>query len=94
MDIDLFLRLLTRGDLIGQPDSLAAFRVWPQSLSSAHSARQYEQNLAFVRRVAETYGEDPSSRRLEYMAKASWAAWRLRQKWWALSPRPATRRIG
>ncbi len=94
MDIDLFLRLLTRGDLVGQPDSLAAFRVWPQSLSSAHSARQYDQNLAFVRRVAQTYGEDADSRRLGLVAKASWGAWRLRQVWWQLAPRPATRRIG
>ena len=94
MDIELFLRLLTRGDLIGQSDSLAAFRVWPQSLSSAHSARQYEQNLAFVRRVAETYGEAPDDRRHTLAVKASWAAWRLRQVWWEHSPRPATRRIG
>lgn len=94
MDIDLFLRLLECGDMVGLSDSLAAFRVWPQSLSSAHSARQYAQNLAFVRRVADTYGTGLDDRRLPIVTRLSWAAWRMRQAWWGHTPRSATRRLG
>lgn len=92
MDIDLWVRLLSRGDLYGQAEDLAAFRVSPQALSSAHSRTQFDENHAFVRMVA----RDPHwqvPRREQWMFRglhrAVWEAWPLRQRrmipgatWW------------
>lgn len=89
MDIDLWLRLLSRGDMLGQPESLAAFRVWTDSLSSRHNQAQFRENLRFIERVAETpaYGIEPrAQRRLTLAARLSWWAWAARQWTWTHLP--------
>lgn len=87
MDIDLFLRLLSRGDLVGLRDSLAAFRVWPQSVSGSHSDAQFQENVRFLREVRSEYGIVADDRLLEAAAAASWKAWELRRRAWAKLPR-------
>ena len=87
MDIDLFLRLLGRGDLYGQKESLAAFRVWTQSLSSHHDEEQFQENLRFIQRVRDQYRIDAPDRRIAALTGLSWRAWDLRRKGWARLPR-------
>ncbi len=52
MDLDLWLRLLTVGDLYGQGESLAAYRITTTSLTSALSAAQYDEQRRFLSRMA------------------------------------------
>jgi glycosyltransferase involved in cell wall biosynthesis len=87
MDIDLFLRILGRGDLYGMRESLAAFRVWTKSLSSHHDEEQFRQNLRFVQQVRDTYGIRAGDRRISTIAGLSWAAWDLRRTGWSRTPR-------
>jgi len=87
MDIDLFLRLLGRGDMYGQKESLAAFRVWTQSLSSHHDEEQFQENLRFIQRVRDQYRIDAPDRRIAALTGLSWRAWDLRRKGWARLPR-------
>ncbi|RRD48973.1 glycosyltransferase family 2 protein [Arachnia propionica] len=96
LDIDLWLRLLTRGDLVGQRESLAAFRMWPESLSAHHTREQCRAHLQFLRAVAATPEHRvPSIERwLSPMtARLTWRAWAVRQWYWAKRPdRPAAAR--
>jgi glycosyltransferase involved in cell wall biosynthesis len=87
MDIDLFLRILGRGDLYGMKESLAAFRVWTKSLSSHHDEEQFQENVRFVERVRDTYSISASDRRIAALTSLSWKAWDLRRHGWARVPR-------
>lgn len=87
MDIDLFLRLLGRGDLYGLKESLAAFRVWTQSLSSHHDEEQFHENLRFVERVRDEYNIAARDQRIAALTGLSWKAWDLRRKGWSHIPR-------
>ncbi|MDO5083782.1 MAG: glycosyltransferase [Arachnia propionica] len=89
MDIDLWLRLLTRGDLFGSPESLASFRMWPESLSAHHTRQQLADHLSFLHAVA----TDPRNHipRVErwlspLTARLTWRAWAMRQWYWAKGP--------
>lgn len=91
MDIDAWLRLLDHGDLIGQTQSYAAFRIWTDSLSSRHSQAQLDEHLRFLRKVANDPRYDiPHSARRQMAAAArlAWRAWAVRQWMWATLPRP------
>jgi hypothetical protein len=87
MDIDLFLRLLGRGDLFGLKESLAAFRVWTQSLSSHHDEEQFQENLRFIQGVRDDYSISSPDQRIAALTGLSWKAWDLRRKGWSLMPR-------
>ena len=87
MDIDLFLRILGRGDLYGLKESLAAFRVWTQSLSSHHDEEQFAQNMLFIQGVRDEYGIPAQDTRISALTSLSWKAWDLRRKGWAHLPR-------
>jgi glycosyltransferase involved in cell wall biosynthesis len=87
MDIDLFLRLLSRGDLVGIKETLAAFRIWPQSMSGHHSDEQCQENLRFLRRVRDQYGVKVDDRWLVRAANGAWKAWELRRRYWQHRPR-------
>jgi glycosyltransferase involved in cell wall biosynthesis len=87
MDIDLFLRLLGRGDLFGLKESLAAFRVWTQSLSSHHDEEQFQENLRFIQGVRDDYSISSPDQRISAFTGLSWKAWDLRRKGWSLMPR-------
>lgn len=52
MDLDLWVKLLGHGDFIGMPETLAAFRASPGSLSSQRLRSQYEEQLTLTRRLA------------------------------------------
>jgi glycosyltransferase involved in cell wall biosynthesis len=83
MDIDLWLRLLKRGDLWGQAEPLAAFRTSEDSLSSQHSRHQYRENQAFVRSVVDDPAWTPTTAwriSSELAIPLSWWAWSLRQR--------------
>lgn len=87
MDIDLFLRILGRGDLYGLRESLAAFRVWTKSLSSHHDEEQFRENLQFIERVRDDFRIPAPDRRIATLTGLSWTAWDLRRKGWSLIPR-------
>lgn len=87
MDIDLFLRILSRGDLFGLKESLAAFRVWTQSLSSHHDEEQFQENLRFIERVRDEYRIPVPDQRIAALASLAWKAWDLRRQVWARVPR-------
>jgi glycosyltransferase involved in cell wall biosynthesis len=87
MDIDLFLRILSRGDLVGLKESLAAFRVWTQSLSSHHDEEQFQENLRFIERVRDEYRIPAPDHRIAALTSLSWKAWDLRRQVWARVPR-------
>jgi hypothetical protein len=87
MDIDLFLRILSRGDLFGLKESLAAFRVWTQSLSSHHDEEQFQENLRFIERVRDEYRIPVPDQRIAALAGLSWKAWDMRRRVWAKVPR-------
>lgn len=53
MDFDMWMKLLTCGDLYGQPETLAAYRVSQTSLTSAFTPRQYQEQAEFMRRMAD-----------------------------------------
>ena len=85
MDIDAWLRILTRGDMIGQPEAQAAFRMWEESLSNSHSRQQLSEHLRFLKRVANDprYEVPAVLRRLvPATARVSWRAWTVRQWLW------------
>jgi glycosyltransferase involved in cell wall biosynthesis len=87
MDIDLFLRILSRGDLFGLKESLAAFRVWTQSLSSHHDEEQFQENLRFIERVRDEYHVPAPDKRIAVLTGLSWKAWDVRRRVWAKVPR-------
>jgi glycosyltransferase involved in cell wall biosynthesis len=55
MDLDLWLRLLQLGDFLGLPETLAAFRIGRDSVSSNNEQRIYEQQ----RMLIEELGDSP-----------------------------------
>ncbi|MBO1765255.1 glycosyltransferase [Allobranchiibius sp. GilTou38] len=84
MDLDLWVRLLSRGSFIGQPDELAAFRVSPQALSAAHSPEQYQELGELVRRICAdpAWGLPRRDRVLaEVSRKLTWTVLPVRQRW-------------
>jgi glycosyl transferase family 2 len=54
MDLDLWLRLLQCGDFLGQPETLAAFRVGRHSLSADNEAAIYATQKAIMAQAAAT----------------------------------------
>ena len=85
MDIDAWLRILTRGDMIGQPEAHAAFRMWTESFSNSHNRQQLDDHLRFLKQVANNPRyEIPAV--LRHLAPAaahvSWRAWTVRQRLW------------
>lgn len=94
MDIDLFLRLLTKGDLYGLKDAHAAFRVWPMSLSSRHNESQFQENLAFIQAVRDEYGLVADDRRIAATVAVAWNAWDMRRRGWARIPRRWLKQLG
>ena len=94
MDIDAWLRILTRGDMIGQPEAHASFRMWTESFSNSHDRQQLGEHLRFLRRVANDprYEVPAVLRRLTpAAAHVSWRAWTVRQWLWG---RRSTSRTG
>lgn len=53
MDLDLWIRLLQYGDLLGLPDALAAFRIASQSLSATSDSGVYEHQRAIMTELAQ-----------------------------------------
>ena len=51
MDLDLWLRLLDHGRFHGQPESLAAFRVRPGSLSGQAGRAEYHEQRSYTRAI-------------------------------------------
>lgn len=86
MDLDLILRLLSRGDLIGMSEPLAAFRIWPESLSGRHSKDQFRENLTFLRQIRTEYGIVANDWLVKVAALMAWNAWDLRRRVWASLP--------
>ena len=85
MDIDAWLRILTRGDMFGQSESHAAFRMWTESFSNSHNRQQLDDHIRFLRRVANDprYEIPAVLRRLApAAAHVSWRAWTVRQRLW------------
>ena len=85
MDIDAWLRILTRGDMFGQPEAHAAFRMWTESFSNSHNRQQLDDHLRFLKQVANNPRyEIPAV--LRHLAPAaahvSWRAWTVRQRLW------------
>ncbi len=81
MDIDMWLKLLRRGSLIGAPESLTAFRISSGSLSSGHTRAQYEENAAFIAKVAADPGwQIPAVARWvsAVVRPLGWSAWKVR----------------
>ena len=85
MDIDAWLRILTRGDMFGQSESHAAFRMWTESFSNSHNRQQLDDHIRFLRRVANDprYEIPAVLRRLApAAAHISWRAWTMQQRLW------------
>ena len=94
MDIDAWLRILTRGDMIGQPEAHASFRMWTESFSNSHNRQQLGEHLRFLKQVAnDPRYEIPAV--LRHLAPAaahvSWRAWAVRQWLWG---RRSTSKVG
>jgi len=51
MDLDLWLRLLDHGHFHGQPESLAAFRIRPGSLSGGAGRAEYDEQRSYTRGI-------------------------------------------
>ena len=54
MDLDLWIRLLQRGDLYGQPETLASFRLGAHSLSADNDAHIYHDQNTITNEIAAT----------------------------------------
>lgn len=83
MDLDLWVRLLTRGDFCGQGAELAAFRVSPGALSTAHSTRQFEEVRSLVIRIRNDpqWGMNRVDRVVSAVSgKLTWETWPIRQR--------------
>jgi len=94
MDIDAWLRILTRGDMIGQPEAQAAFRMWTESFSNSHNRQQLGEHLRFLKQVANDprYEIPVVLRHLgPAAAHVSWRAWAVRQWLWG---RRSTSKVG
>lgn len=90
MDLDLWLRLLGRGRLLGQADVLTAFRISDTGLSAQHSRTQYEENLDYVREVARDpqWGLGRLDRAVSRLGvPLSWAWWGARSLTFSLRSR-------
>jgi len=48
MDLERWIRLLQRGEFLGLPETLAAFRVGQESLSAEHESTIYAQQKAYI----------------------------------------------
>ncbi|MDN5725336.1 MAG: glycosyltransferase [Propionibacteriales bacterium] len=82
LDLDLWVRLLAHGDLIGQPEVLAAFRLGEQGLSAGHTRQQFDEHAQYIRMLSDTAVMQPHRRdRLmsRVMVPLAWQAWALRQ---------------
>ena len=54
MDLDLWVRLVQRGDLLGLPETLAAFRIGRESLSADNEATIYAEQKAYIEELGAT----------------------------------------
>jgi glycosyltransferase involved in cell wall biosynthesis len=54
MDLDMWLRLLQVGDFLGLPQTLAAFRIATESITSHSDERLYEQQRALIEELGES----------------------------------------
>jgi len=54
MDLDLWLRLLQVGDFLGLPQTLAAFRIARDSITSHSDERLYEQQRALIEELGDS----------------------------------------
>jgi glycosyltransferase involved in cell wall biosynthesis len=52
MDLDMWMKLLARGDFVGMPEPMAAFRASADSLSSRRLRSQYDEQLQLTRQIA------------------------------------------
>lgn len=82
-DLGTWLRLLRRGDLLGQPEPLAAFRIGRAAHSQTHEEANFRENRELMRRVLADprYGLgrlDAAVARVGY--PLTWWAWRLRRR--------------
>ncbi|NIH83211.1 glycosyltransferase [Amycolatopsis granulosa] len=78
MDLALWIRLLGHGDFYGQPESLAAFRIAPGSLSAVARRAEYDEQRA----LSEDLASDPvwGVRPVDRLVGAAMAPWaRLRR---------------
>lgn len=82
-DLSTWLRLLHRGDLFGQTEAYAAFRIGEGSHSELHEQENFRENHELMRRAA----VDPAwgMSRLDRAAgrvvhPLTWAAWRVRRR--------------
>ena len=83
MDLDLWLKLLTRGDFIGQPEVLAAFRITAGSLSGQRNQEQFLEHREFIRELGlQPHWRVPRwQRRVSLMTcTLAWWQWTLRQR--------------
>lgn len=82
-DLETWLRLLQRGDLLGQAQPLAAFRLGSGAHSALHEEQNDRENHELMRRVATDplWGLHPSDRWIARLAyPATWRAWRWRRR--------------
>lgn len=83
MDLDLWLKLLKLGDMVGQPQALAAFRLSPGALSSQRAMAQFTEHLGLMRELSEDpYWRVPAWQRLmaEASSRLNWTVWSRRQR--------------
>ena len=83
MDLDLWMRLLSRGSFFGQDEELAAFRVSTSALSSQHSVRQYEEYKQMLQRICtDPAWHIPRAYRMVCVVvrKLTYEAWPMRQR--------------
>ena len=82
MDIDLWMRLLHLGALVGQPETLASFRVHDGAHSAAHDKQQYQEFIGLTALVAQDWGV-PVLERFTGAAlrRAVWHSWTVRKQW-------------
>lgn len=82
-DLGTWLRLLHRGDLLGLPRPLAAFRLGRDAHSQTHEEQNFRENRELIRRVLADPGWglgplDAAAARVGY--PLTWWAWRLRRQ--------------
>lgn len=82
LDLDLWVRLLQLGDLIGQPSVLAAFRLAQEGLSAGHTSDQFSEHSEYLRGLARSpimapYARDRLMSRVT--VPLAWRAWAVRQ---------------
>lgn len=83
MDLDLWLKLLAFGDLVGQPESLAAFRLSPGSLSAARRTSQFVEHHNLISELGHNpRWEVPAWQRFvaDLTSRLTWWLWTWRQE--------------